>query len=201
MYSSFIKPFLDKLTALLLLLIMSPFLFIAMVLLLFVNQGMAWFLQPRPGKNEVIFKVIKFKTMSDLYDVDGHLLPDDQRLTKVGKFIRATSLDELPQLINVVKGDMSIIGPRPLLVEYVPLYNEQQRRRHAVKPGITGWAQVKGRNTISWQQKFVYDLWYVENQSFWLDIKILFLTVVKVFKAEGISSETSATMEKFRGNE
>jgi undecaprenyl phosphate N,N'-diacetylbacillosamine 1-phosphate transferase len=200
LYRSIIKPVLDNLTALLALLVASTFLLIAIVLLLFVNKGKIWFLQARPGKNEKIFKVIKFKTMNDARHMNGHLLTDEQRLTKVGKFIRATSLDELPQLINVLKGDMSIVGPRPLLVEYLPLYNQQQKVRHAVKPGITGWAQVNGRNAISWQQKFTYDLWYVENQSFWLDIKILFLTVVKVFKVEGISSETSATMEKFSGN-
>lgn len=138
--------------------------------------------------------------MTDVFNVQGNLLPDDQRLKGVGKFIRATSLDELPQLINVLKGEMSIVGPRPLLVEYLPLYSTEQRRRHQVTPGITGWAQVNGRNAISWQQKFEYDGWYVDHQSFWLDLKILFLTILKVVKAEGISSETSATMEKFRGN-
>lgn len=139
--------------------------------------------------------------MTDKLDNQGNLLPDEQRLTITGKFIRATSLDELPQLINVLKGDMSLVGPRPLLKEYLPLYNAQQKRRHEVTPGITGWAQVNGRNTISWQQKFEYDVWYVDHQSFWLDLKILFLTILKVLKAEGISSSTSSTMENFRGNQ
>jgi lipopolysaccharide/colanic/teichoic acid biosynthesis glycosyltransferase len=159
-----------------------------------------WFTQQRPGKDARIFTVIKFKTMADEYDAHGQLLPDDQRLTPIGKIIRNTSLDELPQLLNVFRGDMSFVGPRPLLVEYLPLYNDKQRRRHEVKPGITGWAQVNGRNTVSWPQKFAYDVWYVDHISLWLDIKILLLTVMKVFKAEGISSETSVTMEKFHGN-
>ena len=171
-----------------------------MGLLFFANKGKIWFIQTRPGRNEQLFKVIKFKTMNDACDVTGKLLPDDIRLTRVGKMIRTTSLDELPQLINVLKGEMSVVGPRPLLVEYLPLYNDQQKRRHNVKPGITGWAQVNGRNAISWQQKFALDIWYVDHQSFWLDIKILFLTVIKVFQAEGINSATSLTMEKFRGN-
>ena len=147
-----------------------------------------------------IFKVVKFRTMNDSRDERGDLLPDETRLTWIGNVIRKTSLDELPQLFNVLKGDMSIVGPRPLLIEYLPLYNEEQKKRHEVKPGITGWAQVNGRNAISWPQKFAYDVWYVNHQSFGLDLKILFLTVVKVFKAEGISSETSVTMEKFKGN-
>lgn len=171
-----------------------------MVILASNNNGKVWFTQLRPGRNEQIFKVIKFRTMTEARDHQGNLLPDEERLTRLGKFIRKTSLDELPQLINVVKGEMSIVGPRPLLVEYLPLYDGKQKRRHEVTPGITGWAQVNGRNAISWQQKFSLDVWYVEHQSFWLDIKILFLTIMKVVKSEGISSETSVTMEKFRGN-
>lgn len=178
----------------------SPLILISMIALLMANRGNIWFLQPRPGRNGKIFKVIKFKTMTDERDGNGVLLPDDRRLTATGKFIRKTSLDELPQLINVLKGDMSLIGPRPLLVEYLPLYSAEQSRRHNLRPGITGWAQVNGRNAISWGQKFAYDVWYVDNVSFMLDMKILFLTVLKVFKAEGISSADSVTMEKFRGN-
>jgi len=170
------------------------------VLLAVANRGKIWFTQSRPGKDEKIFTVVKFKTMNDARNERGELLPDDVRVTWIGNIIRKTSLDELPQLFNVLKGDMSIVGPRPLLVEYLPLYNNIQRRRHEVKPGITGWAQVNGRNAISWQQKFEYDVWYVKHQSFGLDLKILFLTVMKVFKAEGISSTTSVTMEKFKGN-
>jgi len=180
--------------------IVSPFLLIAMWVLAISNKGKVWFVQPRPGENEKIFQVIKFKTMNDACNEKGELLPDEARLTWMGNIIRKTSLDELPQLINVLKGDMSIVGPRPLLIEYLPLYNEDQRRRHRVKPGITGWAQVNGRNAISWQQKFNYDVWYVDHLSFGLDLKILFLTMTKVFKAEGISSTTSVTMEKFKGN-
>ena len=154
----------------------------------------------RPGKNAQVFKVIKFKTMNDKKDEEGNLLQDAERLTPVGKFVRKTSLDEIPQLINVLKGDMSLVGPRPLLMEYLPLYNKEQARRHEVCPGITGWAQVNGRNAISWLQKFEYDVWYVDHISFLLDVKILWMTIIKVFKSEGISSTTSATMEKFIGN-
>ncbi|MCD8194454.1 MAG: sugar transferase, partial [Tannerellaceae bacterium] len=159
-----------------------------------------FFLQKRPGKKGRIFKVIKFKTMTDAKDQEGNLLPDDKRITPLGKFIRSTSLDELPQLINVLKGDMSLIGPRPLLVQYLSLYNEQQKRRHEVKPGITGWAQVNGRNDISWQKKFELDVWYVDNISFLLDFKILFLTIKKVIVREGVTSATNVTMEPFTGN-
>ncbi len=159
------------------------------------------FKQPRPGLNGKIFYVYKFRTMTDERDENGELLPDSIRLTKFGMLLRKLSLDELPQLWNVLKGDMSFVGPRPLLVEYLPLYNERQARRHEVRPGITGWAQVNGRNAISWEQKFEYDVWYVENQSLWLDLKILFLTIKKVFKSEGISQEGQATMEKFKGSE
>ncbi len=200
MYASIVKPFFDRATAFVVLIVASPLLVLSIILLWFANKGNIWFLQERPGKDGKIFRVFKFKTMTDERDAEGNLLPDDKRLTAIGKFVRKTSLDELPQMINVLKGDMSIVGPRPLLVEYLPLYNEQQRRRHEVKPGITGWAQVNGRNTLDWPERFAYDVWYVDNISFALDIKILFLTVVKVFKAEGVSSGTSVTMEKFRGN-
>jgi undecaprenyl phosphate N,N'-diacetylbacillosamine 1-phosphate transferase len=201
MYASVIKPFFDRLTAFIVLAIASPFLVLAIILLAIANKGSVWFLQPRPGKNERIFRVIKFKTMTDDRDGNGVLLADEKRLTAIGKFVRKTSLDELPQLVNVLKGEMSIVGPRPLLVEYLPLYSAKQRQRHRVRPGITGWAQVNGRNTISWEEKFKYDLWYVDRISFLFDLKILFLTLFKVFKAEGINSATAATMEKFRGNE
>jgi undecaprenyl phosphate N,N'-diacetylbacillosamine 1-phosphate transferase len=201
LYVSVIKPLLDKLVALIMLLITSPLFIVCMILLAITNRGHIWFVQPRPGKYGKMFKVIKFKTMRDEYDSKNNLLPDDLRLTRLGKLIRKTSLDELPQLLNVLKGDMSFVGPRPLLMDYLPLYNAEQRRRHDVMPGITGWAQVNGRNTISWQQKFAFDVWYVDHVSFGLDIKILFLTLLKVFKAEGINSATAATMEKFRGNE
>lgn len=170
-------------------------------LLVRLNLGSpAIFKQPRPGLNGEVFDVYKFRTMTDKRDENGDLLPDSDRLTSFGKLLRKLSLDELPQLWNVLKGDMSFVGPRPLLVEYLPLYNETQAQRHKVRPGITGWAQVNGRNAISWEQKFEYDVWYVENQSFWLDIKILFLTVKKVFVSEGISQEGQATMEKFTGS-
>lgn len=200
MYESLIKPFFDKLLALLVLILASPIFIPVIILLGFTNDGKVWFVQQRPGYRGKIFRVIKFKTMNDKKDVYGNLLSDAERLTSVGKFIRKTSLDEIPQMINVLKGDMSFVGPRPLLVEYLSLYNEIQRKRHDVKPGITGWAQVNGRNAISWEKKFELDVWYVEHISFWIDLKILFLTMIKIFKAEGISSEGSATMEKFRGN-
>lgn len=182
MYKEFIKPLLDFFTALLVLLLTSPVLIVAFLVLRVVNQGSIWFFQERPGLNGKIFKVVKFKTMTDAQDATGNFLPDNERLTSVGNFVRKTSIDELPQLINVLKGEMSIVGPRPLLKEYVPLYNNEQKKRHTVKPGITGWAQVNGRNALSWPEKFAFDVWYVEHQSFWLDIKILFLTIVKVIK-------------------
>jgi undecaprenyl phosphate N,N'-diacetylbacillosamine 1-phosphate transferase len=200
LYTNVVKPFLDKVVALIVLAIAAPLLLITWIMLVVVNGGSAWFIQPRPGKNGKVFHIIKFKTMSDARDAAGELLPDDMRLTWVGKIVRKLSVDELPQLINVLKGDMSIVGPRPLLVEYLPLYDARQRRRHEVKPGITGWAQVNGRNAISWEQKFEYDVWYVDHCSFFIDTKILFLTIVKVFKTDGINSATSATMEKFRGS-
>jgi undecaprenyl phosphate N,N'-diacetylbacillosamine 1-phosphate transferase len=182
------------------LVIASPLVVIIILLLAVANNGKVWFTQKRPGKHGKLFTVIKFKTMSDERGRDGNLLPDEKRLTPIGKFVRKTSIDEIPQLFNVLMGHMSFVGPRPLLTEYLQLYDKEQMRRHDVKPGITGWAQVNGRNTLSWKQKFAYDVWYVDHISFALDIKILFLTVIKVFKAEGISSESSLTMEKFRGN-
>jgi undecaprenyl phosphate N,N'-diacetylbacillosamine 1-phosphate transferase len=199
-YTSIVKPFLDRFVALLALVVALPLFIFAMVLIAIANRGRVWFIQARPGKDGKIFKVIKFKTMTDARDQNGDLLPDAQRLTKTGAFIRKTSLDELPQLLNIIHGDMSFVGPRPLLIEYLPLYSSQQMHRHKVKPGITGWAQVNGRNAISWQEKFNYDLWYVENISFLLDIRILFMTALRVLKAEGISSGSSVTMEKFAGN-
>ncbi|WP_340153511.1 sugar transferase [uncultured Marivirga sp.] len=200
MYKKFYKPFFDKLTALIAFLVASPiFLVVALLLAIFQN-GKIFFTQKRPGLNEEVFLLIKFKTMRDDKNEKGELLPDSERLTWIGKLVRKTSMDEIPQLFNIIKGDMSFIGPRPLLVEYLPLYSQQQSQRHLVTPGITGWAQINGRNTISWQKKFEYDVWYVHNQSFLLDLKIIFLTIFKVFKAEGISGEGVATMEKFRGN-
>ncbi|MBN1251760.1 MAG: sugar transferase [Bacteroidales bacterium] len=198
-YKNFLKIFFDFLISFLMFIILSPILIFITIFLFFSNEGKPFFTQNRPGKNEKIFKLIKFKTMNDKTNEKGELLPDEKRLTKIGKFIRKTSLDEIPQLINVIKGDMSLIGPRPLLLEYLELYNQNQKKRHNVKPGITGWAQVNGRNAISWEKKFELDVWYVENISFLLDLKIIFLTIKKVFKSEGISSDNSATMEKFKG--
>lgn len=201
MYKHCFKRFLDFLIALCALLVIWPILLVIAIWLHFANKGAgAFFFQERPGKGGKIFKVIKFKTMTDERDTDGHLLPDERRLTKVGKFVRSTSLDELPQLINVLKGDMALIGPRPLLVQYLPLYNKEQARRHEVRPGITGWAQCHGRNAISWAEKFELDVWYVDHCSFVLDLKIIFITLKKVIVREGISSETSVTMEPFKGN-
>jgi len=201
MYKHFLKRLIDFCLSFLGFIIISPIFLLLWIWLSIANKGAgAFFFQERPGKNEKIFKVIKFKTMNDRKDASGNLLPDAQRLTKVGKFVRSTSLDEIPQLLNVIKGDMSLIGPRPLLVQYLPLYNETQRRRHEVRPGITGWAQVNGRNAISWEQKFAYDVWYVDNVSLSLDVKILLKTIQKVFKREGISSNSSATMEPFKGD-
>jgi lipopolysaccharide/colanic/teichoic acid biosynthesis glycosyltransferase len=200
MYKNFLKRFFDFLLAFISITLLMPLFIVVTVFLFFDNQGKPFFIQKRPGYNGRIFSIIKFKTMNDKKDENGLLLPDAERMTKVGNFVRKTSLDEIPQLINVLKGDMSLIGPRPLLVEYLPLYNEFQSRRHKVKPGITGWAQVNGRNAISWTQKFEYDVWYVENISVLLDIKIIFLTVKKVFVSEGISQKGQSTMEAFRGN-
>ncbi len=199
LYHKYLKPCLDFLIALVGFIIISPFFIIIVILLFIANKGKPFFFQSRPGKNEKIFKVIKFKTMNDTRDKHGNLLPDSKRLTAAGKFIRKTSLDEIPQLLNVIKGDMSLIGPRPLLVEYLPLYSNIQKRRHEVKPGITGWAQINGRNAISWEEKFEYDVWYVDHLSFFLDLRIFFLTIQKVFKSEGINSATAVTMEKFTG--
>lgn len=200
-YKIYLKRLIDFILSLIGFIVISPIFIIVWVWLTIANKGAgALFFQERPGKDEKIFKVIKFKTMTDERDASGKLLPDAERLTKVGRFVRSTSLDEIPQLINVIKGDMSLIGPRPLLVQYLPLYNEYQKRRHEVRPGITGWAQVNGRNAISWDQKFEYDIWYVDNISFSLDIKVLFRTIQKVFKREGINSDTSSTMEPFKGN-
>jgi lipopolysaccharide/colanic/teichoic acid biosynthesis glycosyltransferase len=199
MYTKFLKPLIDFILAFLLVLIISPVLIVVWILLLISNRGQVFFRQERPGKDGKIFRVIKFKTMNDRKDENGKLLPDAERLTPVGKFVRSTSMDELPQLFSVLKGDMSLVGPRPLLVRYLDRYTPEQARRHEVKPGITGWAQVNGRNAISWEQKFKLDVWYVDHISFWLDIKILLLTVFKVFKREGISSGKVATMREFKG--
>ena len=200
MYKNYFKRFLDFLAALLGLFLLSPIFIVVTIGLFFANQGKPFFFQTRPGKNEKLFRIVKFKTMNDKKDAAGNLLSDAERLTKIGAFVRKTSLDEIPQLLNVLKGDMSIVGPRPLLPEYLPLYNAQQKKRHNVTPGITGWAQVNGRNAISWEDKFEYDLWYVEKISFELDIKIVFLTIKKVFISEGINADNSATTEAFKGN-
>lgn len=200
LYAHFFKPTADKLVAWLILLAFSPIILFISFLLALANKGAVFFIQQRPGKDLRKFKLIKFKTMNDKRAVDGLLLPDHERLTAVGRFVRKTSLDELPQLINVLRGEMSLVGPRPLLNEYIPLYSEKQMRRHKVVPGITGWAQVNGRNSISWQEKFAFDLYYVENVSFALDLKILFITVLRVIKADGISGRGVATAEKFNGH-
>ncbi len=201
MYQHFFKRLIDFTIVLIALLCIWPILLIITIWLHFANKGAgAFFTQERPGKNGKIFKVIKFKTMTDVRDANGNLLPDADRLTKVGKFVRSTSIDELPQLFNVLKGDMALIGPRPLLPQYLPLYNKVQARRHDVRPGITGWAQVNGRNAISWTKKFELDVWYVDHLSFLLDLKIIFLTIKKVFVREGISQEGQATMEFFNGH-
>ena len=200
MYKNFIKRFLDFIVALLGLLILSPiFVFVAIGLYI-ANDGKPFFFQARPGLNEKIFKIIKFKTMNDKRDPQGNLLPDEDRLTPIGAFVRKTSLDEIPQLLNVLKGEMSLIGPRPLLPQYLSLYSDFQKRRNDVKPGITGWAQVNGRNALSWEKKFELDVWYVDHITFLLDVKIFFLTIKKVIVKEGISAEGVATMEPFKGN-
>lgn len=201
MYKHFFKRVIDFTIVLVALLIIWPILLIITVWLHFANKGAgAFFTQERPGKDGKIFKLIKFKSMTDERDADGNLLPDAQRLTKVGSFVRKTSIDELPQLINVLKGDMALIGPRPLLVQYLPLYSQEQARRHEVRPGITGWAQCNGRNAISWTKKFELDVWYVDNCTFWTDIKVIFITIMKVLKRADISQEGQATMEVFNGN-
>jgi lipopolysaccharide/colanic/teichoic acid biosynthesis glycosyltransferase len=198
-YRNIIKPTFDFLAALLGLAITSPILLIITVLLFIKNSGKPFFFQARPGYKGKIFNIIKFKTMDDRRDKNGELLPDNIRLHRVGRIVRKLSFDELMQLVNVLKGDMSLIGPRPLLAEYLPLYNQEQARRHDVKPGITGWAQVNGRNTISWEQKFEYDVYYVDNQSFIIDLKIFFLTAKKVFGMSDINAGEEVTMEKFTG--
>ena len=200
MYKTALKTFFDFIASFLGLLLLSPVFVIVTIGLFFSNQGKPFFFQNRPGKNGKIFKIIKFKTMNDRKNSNGDLLPDSERLTEIGAFVRKTSLDEIPQLINVLKGEMSLIGPRPLLPEYLKLYNDVQRRRNEVKPGITGWAQVNGRNTISWEQKFEYDVWYVDHLSFLLDVKILLMTVKKVCVSEGITQEGPVTSEEFKGN-
>lgn len=200
LYRNFFKAIFDFIISLFAFIILSPLFVLLTLVLSIVNRGNPFFTQIRPGKNQKRFRLIKFKTMNDRKDINGNVLPDSERLTPVGKWIRKTSLDEIPQLLNVIRGDMSLIGPRPLLVEYLPLYDDFQRRRHQVRPGITGWAQVNGRNAISWKQKFIYDVWYVDNLSFLLDVKIFLKTVKKVFISEGINSATSQTMEKFVGN-
>lgn len=200
MYKNYVKRIIDIFLSFLALIFLCPIFVVVTVGLFFANQGKPFFFQSRPGLNEKIFKIIKFKTMNDRKDVDGNLLPDADRLTPVGAFVRKTSLDEIPQLINVLKGDMAIIGPRPLLPQYLPLYNEEQKRRHQVRPGITGWAQVNGRNAISWSRKFELDVWYVDHLAFLLDMKIFFMTIKKVFVREGISQDGQATMEIFNGN-
>ncbi len=201
MYKHFFKRLFDLIISGIALLLIGWLLVLIAIFLHFANKGAgAFFLQERPGKDEKIFKVIKFKTMTDERDAEGKLLPDAQRLTKVGKFVRSTSIDELPQLINVFKGDMSLIGPRPLLVQYLPLYNEEQKRRHEVRPGISGWAQCHGRNAISWTEKFKLDVWYVDHCTLWTDIKVIFITIKNVLMRKDINSATAATMEAFDGN-
>lgn len=203
MYKLFFKRFLDFWISLIVLIIISPVLVVVAIWLHLANKGAgAFFFQERPGKDAKIFKVIKFKTMTDERDADGQLLPDAQRLTKVGKFVRSTSIDELPQLINVLKGDMALIGPRPLLVKYLPLYSEEQMRRHEVRPGISGWAQCHGRNSISWSEKFKLDVWYVDHCTLWTDLKVIWITIMKVIKRADINNETgqSATIEAFNGH-
>ena len=199
MYTRLVKPTADFLTALIGLIILSPLFMLITILLFISNNGKPFFFQLRPGKNGAIFKIVKFKTMNDKKDGSGQLLPDAQRLTAVGSFVRKTSLDEIPQLINVLKCDMSLVGPRPLLTHYLHLYTDFQNRRHEVKPGITGWAQVNGRNAISWDKKFAYDVWYVDHISFILDFKILFKTMLKVLKSDGINAANAATIEPFNG--
>lgn len=201
MYKHFFKRFIDFWISLVVLIIISPVLLAVTVWLHFANKGAgALFFQERPGKDGKIFRVVKFKTMTDERDAEGNLLPDEARLTKVGKFVRSTSIDELPQLINVLKGDMALIGPRPLLPQYLPLYSPEQARRHEVRPGISGWAQCHGRNAISWTEKFKLDVWYVDHVSLMTDLKVIWITILKVLKRDGISQEGSATMEAFNGH-
>jgi undecaprenyl phosphate N,N'-diacetylbacillosamine 1-phosphate transferase len=200
LYKDFFKPVLDFIVSLIMLLILFPFLIFITIVLMFLNGGKAFFIQSRPGKSTKIFNIIKFQTMAEKKDSAGNLLPDEERITTFGRILRYTSLDELPQLLNVLKGDLSLVGPRPLLVDYLPLYNDFQIRRHEVKPGITGWAQINGRNAITWDEKFKFDVWYVDNLSFILDIKILFRTIKKVFKSEDVNCNNRTTMVRFSGN-
>lgn len=200
MYVNFFKYKLDFILAFFGFIIIFPIFLMCTLFLSIANKGKPFFIQKRPGINEKIFSIIKFKTMNDKKDSNGNLLSDEKRLTNIGKFIRKTSLDEIPQLINVIKGEMSLIGPRPLLPEYLPLYNEKQKKRHKVKPGITGWAQINGRNAINWTDKLNLDVWYVNNVSFITDLKIIFKTIKKVVISEGISANDSATIKKFNGN-
>ena len=200
MYKNYLKRLFDFLAAFFGLILLSPIFIVVMIGLYFANQGKPFFFQARPGKDERIFKIVKFKTMNDKKDANGNLLSDAERLTPIGAFVRKTSLDEIPQLINVLKGDMSLIGPRPLLPQYLPLYSTEQKRRHEVRPGITGWAQVNGRNAISWKRKFELDIEYVDNLSLLMDLKVFFTTFKKVFKSEGISQEGQATAEPFNGS-
>ncbi len=201
MYKHFFKRFFDFWISLVVLITISPILLVVTIWLHFANRGAgAFFFQERPGRDGKIFKVIKYKTMTDERDAGGNLLPDEDRLTKVGKFVRSTSIDELPQLINVLKGDMALIGPRPLLPQYLPLYSLEQMRRHEVRPGISGWAQCHGRNAISWTEKFKLDVWYVDHCSLWTDIKVIFITIKNVLMRKDINSATSATMEGFNGH-
>ena len=201
MYKRFFKRFFDFFISLIALICISPILLVVAIWLHFANKGAGvFFFQERPGKNAKIFTVIKFKTMTDERDVEGNLLPDEKRLTKVGKFVRSTSIDELPQLINVLKGDMALIGPRPLLVQYLPLYSKEQARRHEVRPGISGWAQCHGRNAISWTEKFKLDVWYVDHCTLWTDLRVVFITIKNVLMRKDINSATAATMEAFNGN-
>ncbi|MGJ8684770.1 MAG: sugar transferase [Nonlabens sp.] len=200
MYRNLLKPLLDRITALIAFMILFPVFIIVLLFLAIANSGSPFFFQIRPGKSGQLFKIIKFKTMNDKKDAQGKLLSDEKRLTRIGSIVRKTSLDELPQLLNVIKGDMSIVGPRPLLPAYLELYSKEQARRHEVIPGITGWAQVNGRNAISWEEKFKLDVWYVDHQSVILDLKIIFKTIKKVFVSEGISAAGQATMTRFKGN-
>lgn len=200
MYKFFFKRLIDIIVALAGLILLSPVLIVIVIILFFSNSGKVFFVQRRPGLHSSIFRIIKFKTMNDKRAPNGELLPDAERLTPIGRLIRKTSLDEVPQLLNVIWGDMSLVGPRPLLIEYLPLYSADQNRRHNVKPGITGWAQVNGRNAITWEQKFEYDVWYVDHQTFSLDMKIIKMTVFKTVKSEGISQDGHATVHKFEGN-
>ncbi len=200
MYRSFFKRVLDFCVSFTVLILISPLFLILIIFLAIANQGKPFFVQRRPGKNEKIFSIVKFKTMNDKKDDQGNLLPDKDRITKVGAFVRKTSLDEIPQLLNVLKGEMSLIGPRPLIIEYLPIYNSTQKKRHNVRPGITGWAQVNGRNSITWKKKFEYDVWYVEHLSFLVDLKIIGLTLQKVIQKKDVNLSEELTSEYFNGN-